>query len=154
MLTIPSQSAPFQTPNSQLSAWTFSPDTISLYPTPSFTHRLNEYLSQLQQDDLLIRCVFSSSLREAKPVYIHRSRLEFAGGVLQSLITSPQELAVEDAPQHVQLSEKHDPDTFAVVRNFLYGMPIGVRDWTLSQVVKVVKVANEWQLNCVSMHIA
>lgn len=52
----------------------------------------------------------------------------------------------ETSQKKVSLSEEDDPDTFAVIRDFLYCKRISLRNRTLVQMLSVIRSAHRWEL--------
>lgn len=119
----------------------------SITPSPEFTQALNAFCAKSRADDTTIRFIFSSpnsgTPEHPHQDFIHVSRLSFADGPLAALI-------------HLDFSERHtrtvnlcpedDPTTFAIIRDFLYGIQIHLTALPLPHLLRVMRSAHRWEL--------
>lgn len=122
--------------------WALSNDG-TLLPSNDYTHRLNFWLFSRQQDDLLVPFKFAAEF-ETPPSFVHHSRLSWAGGALYSSFRSGLNKGTDG---EVALQPSDSPATFAVMKEFLYAMPVRLASLPLGQLVQVAQSARHWQLS-------
>lgn len=118
--------------------WKLDLPSKSLKPEPGETDRLIDYLADRIGDDLFIRFIFSEH-HSARQLFVHQSRLEWAGGALATLAKDKQQ-------QQVALSSDDDAKSFGVVRRYLYEQEVDL-DLDVVELMQVVQVAYRWELH-------
>lgn len=124
--------------------WRVCDKTIS--PCETFTQSLNAFCAENRSDDFTIRFIFACSTASSplKQDFIHASRLSFAKGPLAALLSTH---FTEGATRTVTLCNEDDPNTFAIIRDFLYGLQIPLHGAELPHLLRVLRSAHRWQLN-------
>lgn len=122
--------------------WTLSLDFKVAYPTTSYTHRLNSFLWERDQDDPRVRFVFSN-VYEAKPIHVHQSRLAFVGGPLAFAVANTQSA---NGIKEIYLDQSYHPVVFAVIKEFLYARPIKLLRLPLEKMLQAFSTAHQMEI--------
>lgn len=130
------------------SSFNWEVTTKYLKPPEQELVALQTWLSEREGDDLLVKFIFVQP--GESPISILSSRLEFAGGPLAALLNVPFK---EKNTREVKLSSEDDPQSFQVIRHFLYKRKIclqnenGLQFVDLDSVIKFILSAHRWQLD-------
>lgn len=126
--------------------WTVDHECLS--PSQNELIALQTWLSEREGDDLLVKFVFPQS--GGSTISILSSRLEFAGGPFAALLNVPFK---EKQSREVTLSCDDNPETFQLIRSFLYKRKIAMTDGNdsrsvdLQSIIRVILSAHRWQLD-------
>lgn len=93
--------------------------------------------------DNLIQFEFSPP-HTHEAIFVHQSRLEFVGGPMKALVTQDFK---EKVLQKVSLSAEDDPETFAIIKDYLYCKNIGLFGKPVPLLVTVIRSAHRWELS-------
>eukprot|EP00177_Eucheuma_denticulatum_P006947 GFKZ01012635.1.p1 GENE.GFKZ01012635.1~~GFKZ01012635.1.p1 ORF type:complete len:520 (-),score=45.00 GFKZ01012635.1:1272-2831(-) len=121
----------------------------SITPSAEFTQSLNAFCAKSRADDPTIRFIFSSPSTcypepPALQDFVHVSRLSFADGPLGALVHRDFS---ERQTRTVNLCPEDDPTTFAIIRDFLYGIQIHLAALPLPNLLRVMRSAHRWELD-------
>lgn len=111
-------------------------------PTRVLCDQFLDYQAALKEDDRLV-CFNLQQELNSVDVFIHQSRLKYAGGPLAALVTKD---FAEKELRKVQLSEEDDELTFRIIRGYLYFQHVHLSFLTLSQLVNVARCSHRWGL--------
>lgn len=122
--------------------WQICPIREVLFPGNEYLNHFCHGYADYAQIDNVIVFTFPSHFSAPDSV-VHESRLTWVGGPLAAMVTSGFQ---ETSQKKVSLSEEDDPDTFSVIRDFLYCKRIRLRHRTLVQLLSVIRSAHRWAL--------
>lgn len=114
----------------------------SLSPKLEYLQSLCDWCASRRLPDPTLAFRFAP-LYSAVDEAIHESRLLFAGGPLAALATRDFR---ERSERLVTLCEDDDPDTFAVIRQFLYGNEISLAGKAVHRLLAIASAAHRWEL--------
>lgn len=123
-----------------ISDWCLN-DTI-FAPTPLYTHRFNTFLSLREGDDVSITFIYASAYN-CRPTFVHASRMDWVGGPFRAMV---ERGFAEQRTSRVSLCDDDDPQTFALIRDFLYAKDICLTDMTFPSLLRAARAAHRWQL--------
>lgn len=123
--------------------WRVCATTIT--PCDNYTQSLNAFCAANRSDDFGIRFIFTchTTTNDPEQDFIHASRLSFAKGPLAALLST---YFAEGSTRTVTLCSDDDPATFAIIRDFLYGLQISLYGVELPRLLRVLRSAHRWQL--------
>lgn len=120
--------------------WTLDGDV--LYPSRNYTQVLCTHLASHGGDDLSLTFTFPPKFR-ASPTQVNVSRLEFAGGPFQALVSRDFS---EKLTRNVSLSDEDQPPIFALLRDFLYAKAVQLDGLSFQELLASARAAHRWQL--------
>lgn len=113
-----------------------------LSPRFEYLQSLCNWCASRRVPDVTLTFRFAA-LYTATDESVHESRLLFAGGPLAALATRDFR---ERTERLVALCEDDDPDTFAVIRDFLYGKEISLAGRGVERLFSIAGAAHRWEL--------
>lgn len=129
-------------PSSSQDRWKVDAGSSLIYPSRAYVERVGQWYCDYRENDPVLRFQFQQCFTSGDE-FVHRSRLKFQGGPFAAVIEGD---FMEKNENMVVLPFEDDPDTFKIIRNFLYCKDIQLEGISITGLVRAIRSAHRWDL--------